>query len=107
MLADGDGEGAGLFLQQALEKYLKAYLLGKGWRLKKVHTLPSLLDEAAEHDAALARFRDLCERVTGFYTAERYPSLVGSELDAESVRQELPDARALITRLFRDEVLES
>lgn len=30
MLADGDGEGAGLFLQQALEKYLKAFLLQHG-----------------------------------------------------------------------------
>lgn len=39
MLADGDAEGAGLFLQQSLEKFLKAYLLGKGWKLKKVHTL--------------------------------------------------------------------
>ena len=29
MLADGDAEGAGLFLQQALEKFLKAYLLTK------------------------------------------------------------------------------
>lgn len=106
MLADGDGEGVGLFLQQALEKYLKAYLLGKGWRLKRVHTLRSLLDEGVEHDSALVRFRDLCERVTGFYTAERYPSLAGSELDADSVRRELSDAQALIRSLFRDEVLE-
>jgi hypothetical protein len=40
MLADGDGEGAALFLQQALEKYLKAFLLQHGWKLKKIHTLP-------------------------------------------------------------------
>jgi HEPN domain-containing protein len=62
MLADGDAEGAGLFLQQALEKFLKAYLLGKGWRLKKVHTLQSLLDEAAVHNGGLLPFRGLCER---------------------------------------------
>lgn len=48
MLADGDGEGAGLFLQQALEKYLKAFLLQHGWKLKKIHTLQSLLDDAMD-----------------------------------------------------------
>lgn len=33
LLADGDTEGAGFHLQQAIEKYLKGYLLSKGWRL--------------------------------------------------------------------------
>lgn len=47
MLADGGTDGAGFFLQQAIEKYLKAFLLRQGWKLKKVHTLHSLLDEAA------------------------------------------------------------
>lgn len=64
MLADGDADGGGLFLHQALEKYLKAYVLAKGWKLKKVHTLQSLLDEAAAHDGALLPFRGLCERVS-------------------------------------------
>jgi HEPN domain-containing protein len=41
MLADRDADAAGLFLQQALEKFLKAYLLARGWKLKKVHTLQS------------------------------------------------------------------
>lgn len=41
MLADGDPDGAGFFLQQAMEKYLKAFLLRHGWKLKKVHTLQS------------------------------------------------------------------
>ncbi len=57
MLKDGDAEGAGLFLQQALEKYLKASLLAKGWRLKKIHTLPSLLDEAEEINGVRLLFR--------------------------------------------------
>ncbi|MFQ5903162.1 MAG: HEPN domain-containing protein [Candidatus Binatia bacterium] len=106
MLADGDAEGAGFFLQQALEKYLKAYLLERGWKLKKIHTLQSLLDEAAEFDAAVTSFRPLCERVSGFYIAERYPTLSGSRLETENVRQELSMVRALIRVLFPDEALE-
>ena len=46
LLNDGDADGAGFFLQQATEKYLKAFLLTYEWKLKKVHTLQSLLDEA-------------------------------------------------------------
>jgi HEPN domain-containing protein len=106
LLADGDGDGAGLFLQQAVEKFLKAYLLTKGWKLRKVHTLQSLLDEAASHDGTLMSFRALCERVSAFYIAERYPSLGGGGLEAEDVRKFLPEARALVRALFPDEVLE-
>lgn len=106
MLADGDAEGAGLFLQQALEKFLKAYLLARGWKLKKVHTLQSLLDEATAHDGALLPFRDLCERVSAFYIAERYPSLGGAGLELDEVKPLLPKARSLVAALFPDEVLE-
>ncbi|HET8759881.1 MAG TPA: HEPN domain-containing protein [Nitrospiria bacterium] len=106
MLADGDGDAAGLFLQQAIEKFLKAFLLEHGWKLKKVHTLQSLLDEAVAFKSTLAPFRPLCEKVSGFYFAERYPSLGGEELDAEDVRRELDHARGLILALFPREVPE-
>jgi HEPN domain-containing protein len=106
MLADGDGEGAGLFLQQALEKYLKAFLLRHGWRLRKIHTLHSLLDEATEFEPALMSFRDVCERISGFYIGERYPSLGGETLEAEEIRREMPSARALIMHLFPEESLD-
>lgn len=48
MLEDEDAGGAGYFLQQSLEKYLKAFLLQKGWSLKKIHTLYTLLDDAVK-----------------------------------------------------------
>lgn len=38
-LRDRDAEAAGFFLQQALEKFLKAFLLSKGWRLRRIHDL--------------------------------------------------------------------
>ena len=42
--------GAGFNIQQAVEKYLKGYLLSKGWKLKKIHDLEPLLNEAIPHD---------------------------------------------------------
>lgn len=64
-MRDGDADGAGFFLQQALEKYLKAFLLSQGWKLKKVHTLQSLLDEAA------AFMPDLSALAAGLRTSVR------------------------------------
>jgi HEPN domain-containing protein len=46
MLQYDDFEASGLFLQQSLEKYLKAFLLQQGWKLWKIHELDALLDEA-------------------------------------------------------------
>lgn len=106
MLREGDGEAAGFFLQQSIEKYLKAYLLEHGWKLKKIHTLQSLLDEAAERNNELAGFRPLCERISGFYLAERYPNLDEMGLSMDDVRPELAETRSLITTLFPGEKLE-
>jgi len=46
LLDAGDGELAGFCLQQAVEKFLKAFLLSKGWKLRRVHDLNTLLDDA-------------------------------------------------------------
>lgn len=83
-----------------------AFLLLNGWKLKKIHTLQSLLDEAATFGETLQAFRPLCERISAFYMAERYPTLGSVELQAGDVQQELSEARLLIRKLFPDERLE-
>lgn len=72
-LEDGDYEDAAFHLQQALEKYLKGYLLSTGWKLVRVHDLEFLLDEAVKSFPELERFRGICQEVTGYYLVERYP----------------------------------
>lgn len=37
-------------IQQAVEKYLKAFLIFKGWELKKIHDIELLLTEAMNFD---------------------------------------------------------
>ena len=56
-----DPEGAAFHLQQALEKYLKGYLIGKGWKLERVHDLEDLIDHAVDYEAAFESFRFLCQ----------------------------------------------
>lgn len=106
LLEDGDPEGASFFLQQTLEKFLKAYLLQNGWKLKKIHALQVLLNEALPYNDALKDFLLVCERVSAFYLADRYPTLGTSQLDAEDIQEELSDAREFIEALFPGETLE-
>lgn len=106
LLNDGDTLGAGFFLQQALEKFLKAFLLARGWKLKRTHTLHSLLDEAAQFDGALEPFRGLCERVSGYYVAGGYPIIGNAVLRTEDLMRDLIDSRGLVAALFPNETLE-
>jgi HEPN domain-containing protein len=99
-----DVEGAAFFLQQALEKYLKAYLLGRGWKLRKIHLLHVLLEDALAYEGSLGVFRDLCERVAGYYFTERYPQLVPSGLQPSDLERDREEGRRLIEALFPDEV---
>jgi HEPN domain-containing protein len=99
-LRDDDAEAAGFFLQQSLEKYLKAYLLEKGWKLKKVHELDSLLDDAIKYNSNLETFRSLCERVSGYYFTERYPHLVEPGLTCNDIEKDVKEAKEFIQLLF-------
>lgn len=98
-LRDKDAEVAGYFLQQSLEKYLKAFLLQHNWELKKIHALHDLLSDAVKHNPDLESFRGLCERVSGYYFAERYPRLVASKLTCRDVEKDMEEAKRFIKAL--------
>jgi HEPN domain-containing protein len=73
-----DAEMAGFCLQQAVEKFLKAFLFSKGWQLRRIHNLEALLDDAIIYDASLEVFRNACQKITVFYFVERYPLSSGN-----------------------------
>lgn len=58
---------------QAGEKFLKAFLLQKGWRLRKIHDLVELLADAQTFDPALASLQKDCLGLNAFVQAGRYP----------------------------------
>lgn len=94
-----DPEMAGFCLQQSVEKYLKAYLLTRGWKLRKIHNLEALLDDAASFDGSLEQHRFVCQRVTDFYLMSRYPGFPGVELTRQDVLEAREQAAVLIARL--------
>jgi len=58
--------------QQAVEKTLKAYLLAHDWPLRRTHSLPDLLREAAEFDGEADQFRDSALVLDAYYAPTRY-----------------------------------
>lgn len=76
-LAESDTEDAAFHLQQAVEKFLKGFLISTGWKLRKIHDLEALLDDAVQIAPPLESYRKLCQEVTGYYLTERYPALSG------------------------------
>jgi len=101
MLATGDPEAAGFYLQQAVEKFLKAFLLSKGWELERIHDLEALLNQALVYDASVEKFRPVCQKITAFYFVERYPFVVEAGTTKDDVCTSLEQVRELIERLCR------
>lgn len=101
-LIQNDPELAGFCLQQALEKFLKAFLLRRGWTLRRIHDLEALLDDAVTHAPALSAFRPVCQQITKYYMLERYPPLASPGLTLEEARNSLEAAKGLVELLRRN-----
>lgn len=101
-LEDSDPEEAGFWLQQALEKFLKAYLLFRGWSLRKVHDLEVLVNEAAVHAPEVARYAMACRKISGYYVAERYPLLMSPPSTLEEVSRSRDEVTGLVELIRRE-----
>ncbi len=99
LLSIDDPEGAGYHLQQSVEKYLKGFLLYKGWKLKRIHDLEVLLNDALKYEKTLEKYRNLLQKVTGYYVIDRYPLAPAPTLTSEEVRESIAEAEKLIQQL--------
>ena len=99
LLKLGDLEGAGFNIQQTVEKYLKGYLLSKGWVLKRIHNLETLLNETIGFDPSFEEYRVYCQKITQYYVEERYPLTAPSELYDGEIRESLTIAESIIVKI--------
>ena len=99
LLGIHDAEAAGFYLQQAVEKFLKAFLLSKGWKLERIHDLEALLNDALAYDPSLEEFRSACQKITAFYFVERYPFVTGTGLTEDDVRSSREQVQQLIEKI--------
>jgi len=84
-------------IQQAVEKYLKGYLVLKGQKPPWVHELDTLLNLVAKFEADLyPSFIELCEKATRYYIEDRYPPGPPAEYSREEVKADLDLAWQLV-----------
>jgi len=62
--------------QQAAEKYLKAYLVFRGFHPRRTHDLELLLEECADFDPRFRGLAAACEFLNPFAIEARYPSRI-------------------------------
>jgi len=98
-LRENDPEIAGFFLQQSVEKFLKAFLLSNDWTLRRIHTLSVLLDDAVHYESSLERYRLACQRIALFYMDSRYPSALLTGATENDVRHWQSEIEGLIEQI--------
>jgi HEPN domain-containing protein len=86
-------------VHQAVEKYLKGFLIDNGWDLKKIHDLELLVTEAMNFDAIFQKYLDLGRKLTAFYFEERYPPGPITSCSKEEIKEILVEAEEIINKL--------
>ena len=64
---------AAFHTQQAIEKFLKGYLVFSEDPFEKIHDLEELTDRCAQHDAGFAELKDRVKPITPYAVRYRYP----------------------------------
>ena len=94
-----DPEDALFHLQQAVEKAMKGHLVGKGWKLEKIHDLEALLHHVIQRGTDVSWFQSAAAKLTIEYFADRYPGTHEPELKAEESAELLKAALRLFEQL--------
>lgn len=87
-------------LQEAAERYLKGYLIAKGWSLIRTHDLTKLIHDTLPYSPGFADFYPLAEELTRDFFAQHYPGgdMTGVGENYELLRQQTGDLVALIQK---------
>ena len=100
LLAEEEYSDVVLFhIHQAVEKYLKGFLIYKGWGLKKIHDIELLITEAMSFDDEFQKYLDLGRELTAFYYEERYPPGPITSYTKEEIEEILEVAEGIIDKL--------
>ena len=86
-------------IHQAVEKYIKGFLISRGWMLQKIHDLEILITEVIKFDDSFKEYLDFGRKLTGFYFEERYPPGPVSTYSKEEITNILNMAEGVIGKI--------
>jgi HEPN domain-containing protein len=97
MLREEDFAGCLGFLQQAAEKFVKGKLIEQGWKLQRVHNLPSLIEEAEHRGLGRLLKHETAALLAVEYIAGRYPTEIADpEPTPERVRSCMKEVSSMV-----------
>ncbi len=96
-------ENVALLIQQAIEKYLKGFIIYHDWELEKIHDLITLINYASKIDKSFEKFVPSLRIITNFYFESRYPITYEPDYTKEEIRESLKEAKKLIA-LIKEKV---
>jgi HEPN domain-containing protein len=103
IFAHGDYYDEVVFLlHQAVEKYLKGYLIFQGCELKKIHDIYILLSEAVKFNKSFEEFLVSAKKLTAFYYEERYPPGPPPDVSEEEAKEIIEATEKIIALVKKD-----
>lgn len=94
-------DSAAFHCQQSIEKSLKAYLIGKGVRIKKIHDLIALNNEAKANGLTLKVSDRTLATISKYAVEYRYPGGIKVKLSRASVNRALVVADNVLKAVSR------
>ena len=95
----GYADSIAYHIQQAIEKYLKGYLVLHGKKPPRIHELDTLLNHIGAFDDDFDGFFDLCEKASRYYIEDRYPPGPIVEYEYDEIKADLESAWELINKI--------
>ncbi|MGR3311312.1 MAG: HEPN domain-containing protein, partial [Candidatus Brocadiales bacterium] len=86
-----------MHIQQAVEKYLKGYLLYHGWRLEKTHDIEKLIVDSMRYADVFEPYLEFARKITAYFKASRYPLDMPMDYPVKDIEESLKTAEELIS----------
>lgn len=96
---DADNETVCFLCQQAIEKYLKGYLINKTGLLQEGHSLIKLCKKAMVHNDIFGKFIKDVAFVNTYYIETRYPAVDPLIISDEDVLECLTIVNAIVREI--------
>ena len=96
----GYADSIAYHIHQAIEKFLKGYLVFNGAKPPRIHELDTLLNKIIDFDKEFIKFLELCEKTSLYYFETRYPPGPPVDHDLDHIKSDMDGAGYLIDKII-------
>lgn len=91
----------GFHLHQAIEKYLKGFLLFHNQDYPLIHNLTVLLQKCGKFDNDILDYSEECERLNGYFISSKYPVDPPTNYPKDEMQKSIEMAEFLIKYILK------